>query len=82
MTEVFALEQAFSKPTNPSCFCLYNSHTKMNFSKHFPMFSSDKMTLCNNDDQTWFSDLLTSLKISPFMLGFQHHPRGPVVVIA
>ena len=26
------------------------------------MFSSDKMTLCNNNDETWFSNTLTSAK--------------------
>ena len=48
-----------------------------------------KVTLCNNNDQTWFSDTLTSarplrvvLKPSPFRLGFQHHPRGPADVNA
>ena len=25
----------------------------------FPKFSNDKMTLCNNNDQIWFSDTLT-----------------------
>ena len=43
------------------------------------------MTLCNNDNQTWFSDTLTSrewLKHSPFRLGFQHHPQGPADVNA
>ena len=32
----------------------------MNFSKRFP---SDKMPLCNNNDQTWFSDTLTSARL-------------------
>ena len=30
----------------------------MNFLKHLPKFLSDKMTLCNNNDQTWFSNTL------------------------
>ena len=57
--------------------------------KRFFQFSSDKMTLCNNNNQTWFSDTLTSasplggsLKPSPFRLGFQHHPQGPADVKA
>ena len=32
------------------------------FEAFFPKFSSDKMTLCNNNDQTWFSDTLTSAR--------------------
>ena len=28
------------------------SNAKMNFSKRYPKFSSDNMTLCNNNDQT------------------------------
>ena len=64
---MFALEQAFSKPTNPSCFCVcarQYSNIKMNFLKRFSKVSSDKMTLCNNNDQTWFSDTLTSARPS------------------
>ena len=43
-------------------FAHHNSNTKMNFSKRFPKFSSDKKTLCNNNNQTWFSDTLTSAR--------------------
>ena len=32
----------------------------MNFSKFFFQSLSDKMTLCNTNDQAWFSDALTS----------------------
>ena len=59
---------------------------KCTFRSVFPKFSSDKMTLCNVNDQTWFSDTITSarpwgsLKPSPFKLGFQHHSRGPADV--
>ena len=35
---------------------------KMKISKRFSKFSSDKVTLCNNNDQTWFSDTLTSVE--------------------
>ena len=41
------------------------------------------MSLCNNNDQTWFSDTLTSVdptgvvKTLAFQAKFQHHPRGP-----
>ena len=35
------------------------------------------MILCNNNDQTWFSDTLTSNLLD---LGFQRHPRGPADV--
>ena len=39
------------------------SNTKMNFLKRFfPKFSSNIMTLCNNNDQTWFSDTLKSAR--------------------
>ena len=44
------------------------------------------MTLCNNNDQTWFSDTLTSarplgvVKILAFQA--QHHPWGPADVNA
>ena len=34
----------------------------MNFSKRFSNFSCEKMTLYNNNDQTWFSDTLTSAR--------------------
>ena len=46
------------------------------------------MTLCNNNDQTWFSDTLTTarplgaVKTLAFRLGFQHHPWGPAGVNA
>ena len=71
----------FRNPRIIHAFASHYSDTKMNFSKRFfPKFSSDKMTLCKNNDQTCFSDarpLGKSLKFSPFRLGFQHHPRGP-----
>ena len=35
---------------------------KLTFQSDFPKFLSDKMTLCNNNDQTWFSDTLTSAR--------------------
>ena len=64
---------------------------KRTFRSVFPKFSSGKMTLCNNNDQTGFSDSLTSarplwaslgsLKPSPFRLMF-HHPWGPADVNA
>ena len=34
----------------------------MNFRSVLLKFSSDKMSLCNNNDQTWFSDTLTSAR--------------------
>ena len=65
-------------------FARHNRNTKMMFSSVFPKFSNDKMTLCNNNDQTiqynkaicivyctvycnnndqtWFSDTLTSAR--------------------
>ena len=42
----------------------------MIFLKH-KKFSRDKMTLCNNNDQTWFSDTLTSAR----PLGGRSTPR-------
>ena len=79
-----------------SCFNAPISNAKMNFSKRFfQSFQAKKMTLCNNNDQTWFSDTPTSAtcvytsgviktqwKLSPFRLGFQHHPRDPADVYA
>ena len=62
MTYGFALEQAFTKPMIPSCFIAHYSNTKMNLRSVFPEFSSNKMTLCNNNDQTVFSDTLTSAR--------------------
>ena len=60
---VVALEQAFSRPTNLSCFCAplqqYNNEL---FEAFFPKVLSDKIKLCNNNDQTWFSDTLTSAR--------------------
>ena len=45
---------------------------QMNFCEvFFPNFRIDKMTLCNNDDQTWFSDALTSAR----PLGDRKTPR-------
>ena len=38
---------------------------KWAFRSVFPKFSSDNMTLCNNNDQTWFSDTLASVR--PFV---------------
>ena len=35
---------------------------KWTFRSVFPKFSSEKMTLCINNDQTWFSDTLTSAR--------------------
>ena len=35
---------------------------KWTFPSSFPKFSSDEMTLCNYNDQTWLSDTLTSAK--------------------
>ena len=35
---------------------------KLTFQSVFTKFSSDKITLCNNNDQTWFSDTLTSAR--------------------
>ena len=61
---------------------------KKNFLEAFsPKFSSKKMFLCNNRDQTFFSDSLTSARPlgrcwNPFRLGFQHLPRGPAYVNA
>ena len=61
----------------------------MNFSKRFfPKVFKWKMTLCNNNDQTWFSDTLIYarplgvVKTSPFRFAFQHHPRGPADINA
>ena len=64
MTKVFALEQAISKPTNSSCyFCapLKEYKNELFEAFFFLNFSIEKMTLCNNNDQTWFSDTLTSV---------------------
>ena len=59
---------------------------KMKFSKHFPKFSSDKMT-----NKTWLSDTLTSsgvqglsgrvLDSRPRGRGFEPHRRHCVVVL-
>ena len=64
------------------------SNTKMNFSTHFPKSISGKMTICNKNDQSCFSDALTSARplcsrYNPRLmrLGFQH-PRGPADVTA
>ena len=43
-------------------FARHYSNIEMNFSKRFPKFSSDKMTSCNNNVQTLFSDTLTSAR--------------------
>ena len=62
-------------------FAHHYSNTKMNFLSVFPKFSSDKMTLCNHNDQTWFSDMLTYARLPgvvkplPFRFGFQHPLR-------
>ena len=41
------------------------------------------MTSCNNNDQTWFSDTLTSARpLGLLKLGFQRHPQGPADVNA
>ena len=42
------------------------------------------MTLCNNNDQTWFSDTQTSARPLGVVKtpGFQHHPRRPADVQA
>ena len=58
MTQVFALEQAFSNMRLRVIIVLQN----LAFLRVFPKFSNDKMTLCNNNDQTWFSDKLTSAR--------------------
>ena len=34
----------------------------MTFQRVFPKFSSDKITLCNNSHQTWFSQAPTSAR--------------------
>ena len=42
-------------------FARHYSNTKNElFETFFLKFSRGKLTLCNNDDQTWFSDTLTS----------------------
>ena len=43
-------------------FACHYSNTKINFQSVFLKFSSDKITLCNNNDQTWSSDTLTSAR--------------------
>ena len=64
------------------------SNTKMYFSKRFSKVSSDKIILCNNNDQTRSSDTLTSarplgvIKTLDFRLGFQHPPRYPADINA
>ena len=35
---------------------------KLTFRSIIPKFLSDKMTLCKNKDQKWFSDTLTSAR--------------------
>ena len=47
-------------------FACHYSNTKMNLSKHF-----FEMTLCNNNDQTWSSNRLTSAR----PLGGRWNPR-------
>ena len=62
---------------------------EMNFSRQFLHYFLSDITQCNINDQTCFSDTLTSagnpregLKPSPFRLGFQNLPRGPADVNA
>ena len=55
----------------------------MNFPKRLPKFSSDKMTLCNNNYQTCFSDTLTSARPTlPFQAQVSTPPSGPADVNA
>ena len=55
---------------------------KWTFQSSFQMFSSGKMTLCNNNYQTWFSDTLASarplgvLTTLAFQAWVQHHHLG------
>ena len=44
---------------------------KLTFRSIIPKFLVEKMTLCNNKDQTWFSDTLTSAR----PLGGHSNPR-------
>ena len=44
---------------------------KWTFRGVFPKFSSNKMILCNDNDQTWFSDTLTNVR----PLGSHVNPR-------
>ena len=50
----------FQNIRNLQAFARHFSDTKMSFSKRFSKVLSDKMTLCNNNDQTWFPDTQTS----------------------
>ena len=43
-------------------FARHYSNVKRNFSKRFSKFSSDRITLCNNNDQIRISDTLTSAR--------------------
>ena len=49
--------------------CAITDKTKMNFSKLFPKFSSDKMTLCINSDQTWLKIFLLTFQRQYFFCG-------------
>ena len=73
---------------NLHAFGRHYSNTNLNFSKPFFQFSSDKMTLCNNNDQTLFSYTLTSarplrvLKTLTFQAQVLTSPSGPADVNA
>ena len=49
------------KTSADDIFAHHYRNTKLTFRRVFSKFSSDKMTKCNND-QTWFSDTLTSAR--------------------
>ena len=78
MTLVFALEAAFSKLLQVTCFPapLY-VQVKERFEAITPKLSSEINVLCNNSNQTCFSDTLTSER-----LGFQNLAIGPADVNA
>ena len=62
MTEVFAVEQAFFKAYESFMLLqaiIQCSNTKIHFSKAIFQFSSDLKTLCNYNNQTWFSNTRT-----------------------
>ena len=59
MMKVFALELAFSKPTNPLCFCSSLPYYK---NELFVSFFKVSDILLYDNDQACFSDTLTSAR--------------------
>ena len=64
MTLVFGLEVAFSKHTPRTChfrglLATESVDLRVHFLQIFPIFMYRSLFLCNNSDQTWFSNALT-----------------------